>query len=215
MTTKETVAEAAKAVRYILDTDTPDHDNRKLEVRIAQAVIDCLHPAPDKEPVAWINVEERTLEWNGPVEWLTPTVIKLMKIPLYTHPAPDLAKKDAELERLNAAVAEYKAMWNKEATDHLTTYALVAAAYRAAADEVARLADVCRKANHGETADELCFARDKIADLTPADATNKLRELMMEVANRTDGAWVNMSLPTAQCPTWKELEALVDEVLGK
>lgn len=42
MTTREVLIEAAQAVRYILDTDTPDHDNRKLEVRIAQAVIDCV-----------------------------------------------------------------------------------------------------------------------------------------------------------------------------
>lgn len=33
---------AAKEVRDILDTDTPDNDNRLLEVRIAQAVIDCV-----------------------------------------------------------------------------------------------------------------------------------------------------------------------------
>lgn len=39
-----------------------------------------------EKPVAFINVEERTLEWNGPIQWLTPTTIKLMKIPLYTTP---------------------------------------------------------------------------------------------------------------------------------
>lgn len=79
------IIEAAKAVRYILDTDTPDHDNRKLEVRIAQAVLDlALKQESAEKPVAYINVENRTLEWNGPVEWLTPTTIKLMKIPLYT-----------------------------------------------------------------------------------------------------------------------------------
>lgn len=40
------------------------------------------------EPVAWINVEKRKLEWNTdfPVRWETPTVVKLDKLPLYTTP---------------------------------------------------------------------------------------------------------------------------------
>jgi hypothetical protein len=41
---------------------------------------------PEQEPVAWINSEKRTFEWNGPVLWNTPTVAVLDKIPLYTHP---------------------------------------------------------------------------------------------------------------------------------
>jgi hypothetical protein len=40
----------------------------------------------EQEPVAWINAEKRTFEWNGPVLWNTPTVAVLNKIPLYTHP---------------------------------------------------------------------------------------------------------------------------------
>jgi hypothetical protein len=43
-------------------------------------------PAPVQEPVAWINAEKRTFEWNGPVLWNTPTVAVLNKIPLYTTP---------------------------------------------------------------------------------------------------------------------------------
>jgi hypothetical protein len=35
------------------------------------------------EPVAYINVEERTLEWAAPVVWNTPTVAQMDKIPLY------------------------------------------------------------------------------------------------------------------------------------
>ena len=42
--------------------------------------------APMQEPVAWINAEKRTFEWNGPVLWNTPTVAVLDKIPLYTTP---------------------------------------------------------------------------------------------------------------------------------
>ena len=41
------------------------------------------------EPVAWINVEKRRLEWDKPTLWETPTIVKLDRIPLYTHPHPD------------------------------------------------------------------------------------------------------------------------------
>jgi len=40
------------------------------------------------EPVAYINVEQRKLEWAKPIVWETPTVVNLPKIPLYTHPQP-------------------------------------------------------------------------------------------------------------------------------
>jgi hypothetical protein len=42
------------------------------------------------EPVAYINVEERTLEWAAPVVWNTPTVAQMDKVPLYTHQYSDL-----------------------------------------------------------------------------------------------------------------------------
>ena len=42
---------------------------------------------PSPEPVAWINVEKRKLEWDKPTLWETPTVVKLDRIPLYTHPS--------------------------------------------------------------------------------------------------------------------------------
>jgi hypothetical protein len=35
-------------------------------------------------PVAYINVEERKLEWATPIKWETPTVVKMDKVPLYT-----------------------------------------------------------------------------------------------------------------------------------
>jgi len=38
------------------------------------------------EPVAYINVEKRKLEWAKPIVWETPTVVNLPKIPLYTKP---------------------------------------------------------------------------------------------------------------------------------
>ena len=39
-------------------------------------------------PVAYINVEQRKLEWAKPIVWETPTVANLPKIPLYTTPQP-------------------------------------------------------------------------------------------------------------------------------
>jgi hypothetical protein len=35
------------------------------------------------EPVAYINVEERKLEWAHPIKWETPTVVVMDKVPLY------------------------------------------------------------------------------------------------------------------------------------
>jgi len=51
------------------------------------------------EAVAYINVEERKLEWSKPTTWHTPTVAKMEKIPLYTHPAKTLT--DEEIVRIS------------------------------------------------------------------------------------------------------------------
>jgi len=40
----------------------------------------------NNKPVAYINVEERKLEWAEPITWHTPTIAKMDKIPLYTKP---------------------------------------------------------------------------------------------------------------------------------
>jgi hypothetical protein len=37
----------------------------------------------NNEPVAYINVEERKLEWAKPMTWRTPTIAQMDKIPLY------------------------------------------------------------------------------------------------------------------------------------
>ncbi len=60
-----------------IDMETTTALVNALKERLAQ---------PEQEPVAWINAEKRTFEWNGPVLWNTPTVAVLNKIPLYTHP---------------------------------------------------------------------------------------------------------------------------------
>jgi hypothetical protein len=51
------------------------------------------------EPVAYINVEERKLEWAKPTTWHTPTIAQMDKIPLYTHPAKTLT--DEEIVRIS------------------------------------------------------------------------------------------------------------------
>ena len=48
------------------------------------------------EPVAYINVEERKLEWANPMAWHTPTIAQMDKIPLYTHPAKTLTELEFE-----------------------------------------------------------------------------------------------------------------------
>jgi tRNA A58 N-methylase Trm61 len=46
------------------------------------------------EPVAYINVEERKLEWAKPITWHTPTIAQMDKIPLYTHQAKTLTDEE-------------------------------------------------------------------------------------------------------------------------
>jgi hypothetical protein len=52
------------------------------------------------EPIAYINVEERKLEWAKPTRWQTPTVVKTDNIPLYIAPPKKewvgLTKEDLE-----------------------------------------------------------------------------------------------------------------------
>jgi hypothetical protein len=50
--------------------------------------------APKSKPVAYINVEERKLEWAEPITWHTPTIAQMEKIPLYTHPAKTLTDEE-------------------------------------------------------------------------------------------------------------------------
>jgi hypothetical protein len=50
------------------------------------------------KPVAYINVEERKLEWAEPVTWHTPTIVQMEKIPLYTHSAKTLT--DEEIKKI-------------------------------------------------------------------------------------------------------------------
>jgi hypothetical protein len=38
-----------------------------------------------QEPIAYINVEQRKLEFAKQIMWHTPTVVNLERIPLFTH----------------------------------------------------------------------------------------------------------------------------------
>lgn len=42
--------------------------------------------APEPEPVAWINVTDRKLEWSRGVQWETATTGVYDRIPLYINP---------------------------------------------------------------------------------------------------------------------------------
>jgi hypothetical protein len=57
----------------------------------------------NNEPVAYINVEERKLEWAKPMTWHTPTIAQMDKIPLYTHPAKTLELTEDEIDDVWAA----------------------------------------------------------------------------------------------------------------
>ena len=50
----------------------------------------------NNEPVAYINVEERKLEWAKPTTWHTPTIAQMEKIPLYTHSVKELTDDEIE-----------------------------------------------------------------------------------------------------------------------
>jgi len=50
-----------------------------------RTIVEALKQEQD-EPVAYINVEQRKLEWAKYTSWETPTVANLPKIPLYTTP---------------------------------------------------------------------------------------------------------------------------------
>ena len=53
----------------------------------ADEIIEEALEKPEKEPIAYINVEERKLEWATKfLKWDVPTTIKISKIPLYTTP---------------------------------------------------------------------------------------------------------------------------------
>jgi hypothetical protein len=86
MTHTETLRLALEAlygfIPYLpLEHDKPQCDRYDQAITAIKAALE----AKD-EPVAYINVEQRKLEWAKYMSWDTPTVVNLPKIPLYTTP---------------------------------------------------------------------------------------------------------------------------------
>ena len=71
--------EAYKKLRARLEQPYPDNFIDAIRYNTAMQEF-------EPEPVAYINVEERKLEWATPIKWETPTVVKMDKVPLYTAP---------------------------------------------------------------------------------------------------------------------------------
>jgi hypothetical protein len=77
---------------------------KRLEKRIEE-----LTAQPVQEPVAYIDVEQRRLQWAKPMSWNTPTTVNLPKIPLYTAPVqpeernfcPRCGKRTADLTTIH------------------------------------------------------------------------------------------------------------------
>jgi hypothetical protein len=73
------------------------------------------HPLPEREqePVAFINVEQRKLEWAKYMSWDTPTVVNLPKIPLYTTPPQRtwVGMTDEELEASKPTRSNDAVVW--------------------------------------------------------------------------------------------------------
>jgi len=52
-------------------------------------------------PIAFINVEERKLEFAKQIIWHTPTVVNLERIPLYTHQRTWVDLTQQEIDELD------------------------------------------------------------------------------------------------------------------
>lgn len=89
---KEAMKLALEALQYPLNTSHEGFNVDMAEL-LAHRAIKALEAALAKqeqdEPVAYINIEKRRLEWaHDYMSWDTPTVVNLPRIPLYTTPQP-------------------------------------------------------------------------------------------------------------------------------
>ena len=80
MTKEEIIEMACQAFAGIIKKEERDNF-----INFAKLVAEKSEQEQD-EPVAYINVEQRKLEWAKYTSWETPTVVNLPKIPLYTTP---------------------------------------------------------------------------------------------------------------------------------
>jgi|APGre2960657373_1045057.scaffolds.fasta_scaffold06327_8 hypothetical protein len=71
---------------YTIDAGLPNQSMLNKGYAAYQAGLKAIAELESQEPVAYINVEKRILEWAKLTSWETPTVVNLPKIPLFTHP---------------------------------------------------------------------------------------------------------------------------------
>jgi hypothetical protein len=74
--------------------------NQNPEIKESMDAITAIKAALEAkdDPVAYINVEQRKLEWAKYISWDTPTVVNLPKIPLYTTPPQRQPLTDDEIQ---------------------------------------------------------------------------------------------------------------------
>jgi hypothetical protein len=65
-----------------------------------------------QEPIAYINVEQRKLEFAKPIMWHTPTVVNLERIPLFTHQRTWVGLTDEE--RIDILVDAMYTKWDDQ-----------------------------------------------------------------------------------------------------
>ena len=93
MTQETALKLALKAFEQIFESTPPYRDDgtcviNDKSVELSNKAIAAIKEAlaqPKKEPIAYINVEKRTLEFAKQSFWHTPTVANLDRIPLYTQ----------------------------------------------------------------------------------------------------------------------------------
>ena len=86
--TQEALKLALEALETELSIDWTNNDEFNASAEKMHEAITAIKEAlaqPKKEPIAYINVEKRTLEFAKQIFWHTPTVANLDRIPLYTQ----------------------------------------------------------------------------------------------------------------------------------
>jgi hypothetical protein len=98
-----------EVMKLALETLEDIFGKNKVDVGAINALRQALKQKQD-EPVAYINVEQRKLEWAKYTSWETPTVVNLPKIPLYTKPQTKewVGLTDGEIDALFASDVDFR-----------------------------------------------------------------------------------------------------------
>ena len=86
--TQEVLKLALDALETELSIDWTNNDEFNASAEKMHKAIAAIKEAlaqPEQEPLAYVNVEKRRLEFAEPMVWHTPTVVNLERIPLYTQ----------------------------------------------------------------------------------------------------------------------------------